>query len=92
MRSSGLGKATWEAAVGHHTSNRYRAWRPLWLDSSLATQLQLPVTLKASSSDGTTPSISRMRHNVGIRIRRTRPSGGTLKSPHKPEEIDVKTW
>ena len=45
------------------------AWWPLWLDSCLV--IQLPVTLKASSRDGATPSLPHMRHSVGNR--RTRP-------------------
>ena len=45
------------------------AWWPLWLDSWRV--IELPVTLKASARDGTTPSLPHMRHIVGNR--RTRP-------------------
>ena len=37
------------------------AWWALWLDSCLV--IELPVTLKASSRDGITPSLPHMRHS-----------------------------
>jgi hypothetical protein len=45
------------------------AWWPLWLDSWRV--IELPVTLKASARNGTTPTLPHMRHSVGNR--RTRP-------------------
>ena len=57
------------------------AWWPLWLDSWRV--IELPVTLKASARNGTTPTLPHMRHSVGNR--RTRPD-------RQNAEIGSETW
>ena len=66
------------------------AWWPLWLDSWRV--IELPVILKASARNGTTPALPHMRHSVGNSMEGRDLTDKTLKSAQKPEKIDGETW
>ena len=57
------------------------AWWPLWLDSWRV--IELPVILKASARNGTTPTLPHMRQIVG---------NGRMRPDRQNAEIGSETW